>query len=293
MTTALGGATYTWCIKSKFAGRRVSGWEVSSDVCSLSYQYQGEKKKSESSSFDLGIQSQRQGPWESEEKKKKEECQNKIGMYGGKRREKIWENAVGCMITLICCCCLVSKSCPTLFSFATPWTVAHQAPLFMWFPRREHWSGLPFPSPGESFQPKDQAYLSFISRCILYCWATREAQSHGYWPQTQKFAIPSEKWNQPSSVTQSCLTLWDPTDCSMPGLPVHHQLLEFTQTHVHWVGDAIQPSYTLSSPSPPTFNLSQHQGLFQWVSSLHHVAKVLEFQFQHQSFQWIFRVDFL
>ena len=76
----------------------------------------------------------------------------------------------------------------------------------------------------------------------------------------------------------------------MPGLPVHHQLLELTQTHVYWVGDAIQPSHPLSSPSPPTFNLSQHQGLFQWVSSLHEVAKVLEFQLQHQSFQWIFRM---
>ena len=78
-----------------------------------------------------------------------------------------------------------------------------------------------------------------------------------------------------------------------PGLPVHHQLTEFTQTHVHWVGDAIQPSHPLSSPSPPTFNLSQHQGLFQWVSSLHQVAKVLELQLQHQSFQWIFGTDFL
>ena len=71
------------------------------------------------------------------------------------------------------------------------------------------------------------------------------------------------------------------------------QLLEFTQTHVHWVGDAIQPPYPLSSPSPPTFNLSQHQGLFKWVNSLHQVAKVLEFQLQHQSFHWIFKTDFL
>ena len=96
-----------------------------------------------------------------------------------------------------------------------------------------------------------------------------------------------------SSVTQSCRTLGDPMDCSMPGLPVHHQLLEFTQTHVHWVGDAIQLSHSLSSPSPPTFNLSQHQGLFKWVSSSHQVAKVLEYQLQHQFFQWIFRTDFL
>ena len=96
-----------------------------------------------------------------------------------------------------------------------------------------------------------------------------------------------------SSVAQSCLTLCDPMDCSTPGLPVHHQLPELTQTHVHWVGGAIQPSHPLSPPSPPTFNLSQHQGLFKWVSSLHPVAKVLEFQLQHQSFQWTFRTDLL
>ena len=81
-----------------------------------------------------------------------------------------------------------------------------------------------------------------------------------------------------SSVAQSCPTLCDPMNRSTPGLPVHHQLLESTQTHVHWVGDAIQPSHPLSSPSPSAPNLSQHQGLFKWVSSSHEVAKVLEFQ---------------
>ena len=95
-----------------------------------------------------------------------------------------------------------------------------------------------------------------------------------------------------SSVAQSCLTLCDPMDCSMPGFPVHYQLPELAQTHVHRVSDAIQPFHPLSSPSP-AFNLSQHQGLFQWVISLYQVAKVLEFQLQHQSFQWIFRTDFL
>ena len=81
-----------------------------------------------------------------------------------------------------------------------------------------------------------------------------------------------------SSVTQLCLTLCDPMDSSMPGFPVHHQLPEFSQTHVNWVSDVIQPSNLLSSPSPPTLNLSQHHGLFKWVSSLHQVAKVLELQ---------------
>ena len=79
-----------------------------------------------------------------------------------------------------------------------------------------------------------------------------------------------------SPVAQSSPTLCDPMDCSMLGLPVHHQLLEFTQIHVHWVSDAIQPSHPLSAVSPPAFNLSQHQGLFQWISSSHQVAKVLQ-----------------
>ena len=77
-----------------------------------------------------------------------------------------------------------------------------------------------------------------------------------------------------SSVTQSCPTLCDPMNRSTPGLPVHHQLPEPTQIHVHWVGDAIQPSHPLPSPSSPALNLSQHQGLFQWVNSSHEVAKV-------------------
>ena len=101
-----------------------------------------------------------------------------------------------------------------------------------------------------------------------------------------------------SSVTQSCPTLCNPMGYSMPGLPVHHQLLEFTQTHVHQVGDAIQPSHPPSSPSPPALNLFQHQGLFKWVSSSHQVAKVLDFQFQYQSFNEhpgliSFRMDWL
>ena len=89
-----------------------------------------------------------------------------------------------------------------------------------------------------------------------------------------------------SSVTQLCPTPCDPMNRSTPGLPVHHQLPEFNQTHVHGVGDAIQPSHPLSSPSPPAPNPSQHQCLFQWVSCSHEVAKVPEFQFQHRSFQW-------
>ena len=88
-----------------------------------------------------------------------------------------------------------------------------------------------------------------------------------------------------SSVSQSCPTLCEPMDCSMPDFTVHHQLPELAQTHVHRVSNAIQPSHPLLSPSLPAFNLSKHQGLFQGVSSLHQVAKVLELQLQHQSFQ--------
>ena len=81
------------------------------------------------------------------------------------------------------------------------------------------------------------------------------------------------KFGQFSSVIQSCVTLWDPIDCSLPGFPVHHQLLELIQTHVPWVGDATQPSHPLSSSAPPAFKLSE---LIKWVDSLHQVAKVLE-----------------
>ena len=101
-------------------------------------------------------------------------------------------------------------------------------------------------------------------------------------------------WVQFSSVTQWYLTLCDPMNSSsMPGLPFHHKLPEFIKTHVHWVGDAIQPSHPLSPPSPPVLNLPQHQGLFQWVNSSHEGAKVLEFQLQHQSFQRTPRTDLL
>ena len=118
--------------------------------------------------------------------------------------------------------------------------------------------------------PRDQAHISSIS------YAGR-----GFFTTSVQFS---------RSVVSNIL---QPHGLQHRGFPVHHQLLELTQTHVHWVRDAIQPSHLLSSPSPPVFSLSQHQGLFQWVSSLYQVAKVLELQLQHQSFQWIFRADFL
>ena len=159
--------------------------------------------------------------------------------------------------------------------FAAPWTVAHQTPLSMIFSRQKYWSGLPFPS------PRDLPHLGIESVS----------------PALQADSLPTEPPGKPlllllfspsaqfSSTAQLCPNLCDPMERSMPGLPVHHKLPEFTQTHVHWVGEAIQPSHPLLSPSPPAFKLSQHQGVFQWVDSLHQVAKALEFQLQHQSFQ--------
>ena len=127
----------------------------------------------------------------------------------------------------------------------SPWTVACQASLSLGFPRQEYWSGLPFSSP--------RIFLTQGSNLGLLHYQIR-------------------------SVAQSCPTLCDPMNLSTPGLPVHHQLLEFTQTHVHRVSDAIQPSHPLSSPSSLAPSPSQHQSLFQWVNSSHEVAKVLEFQ---------------
>ena len=156
----------------------------------------------------------------------------------------------------------------------------------------------PFTSPFSSYSfrysYKEPHWLQFFFREAYYDWF-----HHGLTKKKNPLPLPMvSTWSHPSSVqfcsvTQLSLTLCKPMDCSTPGFPVHHQLPEPSQTHVHPIGDVIQPSHPLSSPSPPTFNLSQHQGLFKLVSSWHQVAKVMEFQLQHQSFQWIFRTDFL
>ena len=149
-------------------------------------------------------------------------------------------------------------------SFVTLWTVAHQALLFMGFPRQKYWSGLPFPS------PRDLPHqgISLPSPTLT-----------GRFFTTEKPRNPIESSVQFSSDAQLCPTLCDPMNRSTPGLPVHHHVPEFTQTHVHRVSDAIQPSHPLLSPSPPASNPSQHQSLFQWANSSHEVAnKVLEFQ---------------
>ena len=137
--------------------------------------------------------------------------------------------------------------------------------------------------------------LILISRhLIIFLFQVQEENTHANRNLTFKYKCILQKSNsymvfrifpmskfssvQFSSITQSCPTLCDPMNRSMPGLPVHQHLLEITQTHVHWVSDTIQPSHPLSSPSPPAPNPSQHQRLFQWVNSSHEVAKVLEFQ---------------
>ena len=123
----------------------------------------------------------------------------------------------------------------------------------------------------------------FISRASSF------SQTETPFPVNTNSQHPSLALVQSLSPVQLCKLM----DRSPPGLPVHHHLLEFTQTHVRRVSDAIQPPHPLSTPSPPAFNLSRHRGLFQWVRSSHQAAKVLELQLQHQSFQSAFRVDFL
>ena len=146
--------------------------------------------------------------------------------------------------------------------FATLWTVAHQAPLSMEFSRQEYWSGLPLPSPGDLSDPGIKARSPALQADSLL--SEPPGKPLGHMEATVQF----------SSVTQSCPTLCEPMNCSTSGLPVHHQLPEFTQTHVHRVSDAIQTSHPLSSPSPPALNPSQHQSLFQRVNSSHEVAKL-------------------
>ena len=131
--------------------------------------------------------------------------------------------------------------------------------------------------------PKCYSFLS--SSIIKWLQWIQQCMHKTFW---RSLSLSSFTSVHLSTVSDSFNTM----DCSTPGFPVHHQLPKLTQIHVHQVSDAIQPSHPLSSPSP-VFNLPQHQGLFKRGSSSHQVTKVLEFQLQHQSFQWIFRTDFL
>ena len=131
--------------------------------------------------------------------------------------------------------------------------------------------------------------VSFFPFCLT--WSFYSFGSH--LRLTTNHIPPISTENCCCSITKSCLTLRNSMDCSTPGFPVLHYLPVFTQTHVHWVSDANQLSHPLLPPSPVALRLSHSQGLFQWVTSSHQVAKILELQFQHQPFQWIFGVDFL
>ena len=139
--------------------------------------------------------------------------------------------------------------------------------------------------------------LRCVQLLVTSCTAAYQAPlSMGFSRQEYWSAVPLPS---PLFGISSVFSLVDQSLFATPWIAAHqaslfyHQLLEFTQTHAHWVGDAIQPSHPLSSPSPPAPNPSQHQGLFQWVNSSHEMAKVLEFQLQHQSFQWTPRTDLL
>ena len=158
------------------------------------------------------------------------------------------------------------------------------------------------PSSRESSWPRDQTQVSCVAGGFFTDWASSYLilvhvevfrGSKRVYLGTPEKSLPLVS-EQPLVVQSlSRVQLCDPMDCSTPSFPVLHHLPELAETHVHWVDDPIQPSHPLSSPSPPAFNLSQQQSLFQWVSSSYQVAKVLELQLQHQSFQWIFRTDFL
>ena len=152
-------------------------------------------------------------------------------------------------------------------SLVTIQTAAHQASLSMGLSQARILAWVVISSPRGSSQPKDWTYISCTGRWLLYHWAIWESQGH-----EEKCAKPRTHLNGwvghvvstffCCSVAQLCLTLCNPMDCSTPGFPVPHHLLEFAQTHVHWVSDAIQASLPLSSPSPPAFDLFQHQGIF-------------------------------
>ena len=168
---------------------------------------------------------------------------------------------------------LCMPACSAVSDSVTPWTGAHQAPLFTEFSRQDYWSGLPCSPLGELLDPgielrspalqADSLPLSPRGSPIGYCtrYLTSSSDFTALLAQSQGCCC--------CSVTESCPTLWDPMDCSTPVFPVLYYLPEVAQTHVHRVSDAIQSSHPLLSPSPPDFNLSQYQGIFKWVSCSH------------------------
>ena len=209
----------------------------------------------------------------------------------------LWCHPWWCML---CCCCSITKACPTLCKpmdcsiqsigkpcpSPSPEVCSDSCPLSWWF-------FLTISSPCFPLGLIGLISMLFKGLGRVFSWKHHNLKVSVFLQCSVFFMVQFSQLYMFSLVAQSCLTLCNPMNHSMPGLPVHHQLPESTQTHVHCVVDAIQPSHPLSSPPPPAPNLSQHQGLCKWVSSLHQVAKVLEFQLQHQSLQWTPRTDLL
>ena len=187
----------------------------------------------------------------------------------------------------------------------TPWTVAGQPPVSLGFPRQEYCSGVPFPSPGDLPDPGMEPASPALAGRFLTIEPPEKPKK--VFSETQNSYKNSDlslkkksvlgflvrpKWFSVFVVAQSLSHIWlcNPVDCRTPGFSVPHHLPEFAQVHVHCISDAIQPSHPVTPSSPSVLNLSQHQGLLQWVGCSCQVAKILELQ--HQSFQRVFRVDF-
>ena len=186
---------------------------------------------------------------------------------------------------ILCCLLLLPSVFPNIRVFSS------ELAFCIWWPK--YWSFSISINPSNEYSELISFRIDWFD--LLADQGTLKSLQNHSWKVSilQHSAFFVVQCSHPYTVSQSlsCVRLF--AEFSMPGLPVGLQLPEFTQTHVHRVSDAIQSSHPLLSPSPPTFNLSQHQGLFEGVSSLHQVAKVLEFQLQHQSFQWVFRTDCL
>ena len=213
------------------------------------------------------------------------------------------------VLTYFLLTCVFAQSRCHIWLHATPWSVAHQTPLSMEFSRQQYWSELPFPSLGDLPDPGISLSLlhlfhwqvCYLPLChpgspyflyqVFNIFARIRTVLQRIWG-VKMLIFPKSRIRKCCSYAQSCSTLCDLMDRSMLGLPVHYQLPELAQTHLHRASDATQTFHPLS-PLPPAFNLSQHQGPFKWVTSSYQVAKLLELQLQHQSFPWILRIDIL
>ena len=192
-------------------------------------------------------------------------------------------NCLGCF-----CACWCAQSCLPLCG-SMDYSLPGSSVYGIFQARILKWVAIYFRGSSQSRDQTHVSWFSYTGRWILYQCTTCEAP---YCPLV--FLLDQVPVQFSSAQLLSRVRLFaTPWTAARQASLVHHQLLEFTQTHVYWVSDAIQPSHPLSSPSPPAFNLSQYQGLFKWVSSSHQVVKIFEFQLQHQSSQWTPRTDLL